>query len=140
MKINFTILFIISFYFLSAQDVKEFYVVQKSGHSIEPDSISVNTNDELVLSFSKPELQNFFQSKTLYAYEQAFPESSNDTLVNTYFLRSNTSLSKTSLESLSDVLFVEELELIDDYLLHEPNDYFYEQLGGGLSKIILYLI
>ncbi len=129
MKINFTILLLISFYFLSAQNVKEFYVVQKIGHSIEPDSISVNTNDELVLSFSKPELQNFFQSKTLYAYEQAFPESTNDTLVNTYFLRSASNLTKINLESLSDVLFVEELELMEDYLLHEPNDYFYEEWG-----------
>lgn len=130
MKINFTIVLFLSFCFLSAQEVKEFYVVQKIGHSIEPDSISANINDELILSFSKPELQNFFQSKTLYVYEKAFPESINDTLKNTYFIRSESSLSKTNLEGLSDILFVEDISDSELEYMHEPNDYFYELWGG----------
>lgn len=83
MKNFLTLLMTVFFASVFSQEYKEFYVVQKIGKSIEPTTKSLNANNELNLTFNKQELQNFFQTKKIYIYEKAFPESQNDTLKST---------------------------------------------------------
>ena len=140
MKLLFYTLFFVVFPItLYSQSHNEYYVVQKKGHSIEPSSKALDSNSELILNFSKTELQNLFSSKVIFEYEKAFPESKNDTLKNTYWVKSDLNLLKSELEQLSDVLFVEELDFIENYLLHEPNDYFFE-INNVKNQTLLDLI
>ena len=124
---------------LFSQEYKEFYVVQKNGQSIEPSTKSRKANNELTLTFSKQELQNYFNTKKVFIYEKAFPESLNPTLKNTYYLRTNNVVSKTDLANFSNVEFVEEINLNEGGLLFEPNDYYFE-IGTVKNQNILDLI
>lgn len=105
--------------------MKSYYVVVKNNHSIEPLSRITNSDGTLKLTFSEQSLENFFNNKIIYKHEKAFPESQNLTLKNTYYIRTNSTVSKTDLASLSNVEFVEEINLNEGGLLFEPNDYFF---------------
>lgn len=107
-----------------SQEYKEYYVVQKNGFTIEPITKEIKSNNDLKMTFAKQELQSFFNNKIITEFEKAFPESNNEILKNTYFIRIESSVSKNSLAQLTDVLFVEEVGKTED--LNEPNDYFFE--------------
>lgn len=115
---------------LFSQDIKNYYVVVKSNYSIEPLSKTSNSNGYLDLTFSEQSLENFFDSKIIYKYEKAFPDTNSQLLNRTYLVSVlNSTNFKQDLNQLNEIDFIESIpETIpmeypnDTYILGEKND------------------
>lgn len=108
-------------------NTKEFYVVAKENIAIEPSAKSVNPDGHLSLTFSKPAFQTFFNNKSVYRYEKAFPTAFTPYLQRTYIVIMDDSVTETSLKNNLDpsdnqIEYIKELEPIK--YLYEPNDYY----------------
>lgn len=79
------------------------------------------------LTFSKPAFQSFFNDKSVYRYEKAFPTAVTPYLQRTYILTIDNTVTEANLKSSidpngSEIEYIKELEPIK--YLHEPNDYY----------------
>ncbi|WP_395092688.1 S8 family serine peptidase [Vaginella massiliensis] len=142
MKQNY-FLFVLAFISMNvySQDIKNYYVVVKNNHSIEPLSKTSNSNGYLDLTFSEQSLENFFDSKIIYKYEKAFPGTNSQLLNRTYLVSVlNSTNFKQDLNQFNEIDFIESIpETIpmeypnDTYILGEKNDRTFDLVRAPLA-------
>ena len=123
-------------YFGWAQTQYSYYLVEDTASSLEPQSITENPDKTLSLSFTDSSLNSFFQNKTIYEYEKAFPQGVSTYLDRVYKFSTNNPNYTTGLSSLSAIEYID-LEVDGEPLL-EPNDPYY--VAGDIGKTYLELV
>ena len=141
-KCTFLMFFFVNSFVVWSQNQYSYYLVEEIGTSIEPQSITTNSNGTLNLSFTNSTLNSFFQGKTVFKYEKAFPNENSAYLQRVYKVVLNNSNYLSSILNLDNVEYAE-LEKEGEELL-EPNDPYYVNDNlytvGNLNKTQINLI
>ncbi len=103
-----------------AQEAQSFYVVEKQNETIEPTQKTTLPDGTLSLIFEDKELNDFFNTKTVYQYKIAFHGTNSELLKRVYFVSFNES-DNLNFDELSMIDFVAEIP--DFKPLEYPNDY-----------------
>lgn len=105
-----------------AQSQYTYYLVKEAGTSLEPQSKVTNPDGSLTLVFSNSTLNSFFQNKTIFQYEKAFPTAKLGYLTHVFQVSLSDSNLVTLLSNLPHVNFAERIP--EEFpMIHIPNDY-----------------
>lgn len=117
-----------------SQSTQDYYVVVKSGYSLDTQSRTTNPNQTLNLSFQNNNFDAFYNNKPIYYFEKAFP-----TAISPYLQR----VYRVTLDNgnhINDFISREEIEYVEltyeGTILLNPNDYS-DLDGNPLSQLDL---
>jgi subtilisin family serine protease len=122
-------------YFGWSQTLYSYYLVEEVGSSLEPLSKIQNSNGTISLSFTNSSLHSFFQTKTIYQYEKAFPNELSSYLERVYKVSFDEPDLLNSLKLLDNVEYTELVQEGEE--LFEPNDYYYMNEHSARSNLKL---
>lgn len=120
-KIVLILMLLIGFSCCWGQNHYSYYILERAGHSLEPTSKVSNSNGTINLTFSSSSLNSFFQTKTVYKYEKAFPSTSiGNYLYRVYEVTLSDQNLVTDLSSLTEIELAEEVPI--EYPAYDPDD------------------
>lgn len=108
---------------LTAQNRQDYYILAKSGYSLEPIQKITNLDETITLDLIDNTLEIFFNSLPIYYFHKAFPTATTPYLQRVYLL---TLTNDTYLQSIFDRTEIEYVELVEkeDRLLYAPDDFY----------------